>query len=239
MHNYNCFSCDGRKIQGATGPTGTTGPTGSTGATGVTGVTGPTGPTGSTGATGHTGSTGPTGATGATGPTGASFSSLVFNAQMINQEGAGGPNTNQPIGNNNSFIIRSYSLNSGNSVTVTFNVPQDFISSTQPTVIIHFDTQNSAQPSNNVEISLSTIFVPAAGANINISEVVNYSGVIIPVSPASVANSFNHYSLSFTLNQTIAAGDFALISVFRIVPTSGVDFNDRIFLTSIEFRYAN
>ncbi|PGQ34388.1 hypothetical protein COA19_27890, partial [Bacillus thuringiensis] len=183
--------------------------------------------------------TGPTGVTGSTGPTGSAFSSLVFNAQMINQEGSGSPNTNQSIGNNNAFTIRSYSLNSGDNVTVTFNIPQDFISSTQPTVIVHFDTQNSAQIPDNVEISLSAIFVPAAGGNINISGVVNYSGIIVPVSAALVVNSFNHYSVSFTLNQTIAAGDFALISVFRIVPTSGIDFNDHIFLISIEFRYAN
>ncbi|MED1559438.1 hypothetical protein [Bacillus paramycoides] len=185
------------------------------------------------------GPTGVTGITGVTGPTGSAFSSLVFNAQMINQEGSGSPNTNQSIGNNNAFTIRSYSLNSGDNVTVTFNIPQDFISSTQPIVIVHFDTQNSAQLPDNVEISLSAIFVPAAGGNINISGVVNNSGIIVPVSAALVVNSFNHYSVSFTLNQTIAAGDLALISAFRIVPTSGVDFNDHIFLTSIEFRYAN
>ncbi|KWU68187.1 hypothetical protein AWW70_04120 [Bacillus mycoides] len=209
MYHYNCFSCDGRKKQG---PTGSTGPTGAMG---------------------------PTGSTGPTGPTGAIFSSLVFNAQMVNQGGSGTPNTNQLIGSDNAFTIRSYSLNSGENVTVTFNIPQDFISSTQPTVIIHFDTQNSTQPSNNVEISLSVIFVPAAGANINISGVVNYAGIIVPVSPAPVVNSFNHYSVSFTLNQTIAAGDFALISTFRIAPTSGTNFNDHIFLTIIEFRYTN
>ncbi|PGU76916.1 hypothetical protein COD76_27975 [Bacillus cereus] len=158
---------------------------------------------------------------------------------MLSQGGAGTPNTNQSIGNNNAFTIRSYSLNSGDNITVTFNIPQDFIGNIQPTVIIHFYTQNSTQSSNNVEISLSAIFVPAAGANINISEVVNYSGTIVPVSPAPIVNSFNHYSVSFTLNQTIAAGDFALISAFRIVPTSGTDFSDHIFLTSIEFRYAS
>lgn len=259
----------GTGATGSTGSTGATGPTGATGATGAgttgaTGVTGATGATGSTGPTGPAGIVGPTGATGGTGGTGPSqFNSLVFNA--LSMVGGATPsvvflpsgtdiNGISPLTTVTIPFWPLTQLNASGTVSTTFNVPEDFVNTTPPQVVVHFIIDNDSPvtppPANaTVALQLDTIFADpntntTFGFFINDTYQSTEIKQILNVNRSGANSQYRHYSVTYTLGAgvgTINPNAFGILNLTRPngPASSPADtFNNvAIRITSIEFRY--
>jgi hypothetical protein len=246
---------------GATGNTGPTGPTGSTGATGPTGATGNIGLTGATGNTGNTGATGPTGntgATGATGPTGATggcgTGNLFLNAFQMTDNANGNPNITftKVFGTASlSPTLEAWMLEKSSSpqmpITAQFAIPQDIDTASTITLDIHLFINKISGSSGNVanlqiqadyatspqEIGISA---PATG----FSETLTTGNFTItePTGSSGTQQNLNHIVVSVTLDGTkIAGNNWAYLSLIRIAPTSGTEYNKDIYLTIFAIQY--
>ncbi|RTL06684.1 collagen-like protein [Candidatus Dependentiae bacterium] len=238
---------------GPTGDTGNTGPTGNTGATGVTGNTGVTGPTGNTGPTGTTGSTGNTGSTGATGnggtgvitfsPGAMTASNNTLPTSLFNVF----PATNATTTSKNTIAAwRIFSsTGSGNGsvsippVNINFGLPKDFNGAVNPTVEIYFFSRKNnastipsivnwqvyaAYGSSATEMGAAWSEIKTSG-NISITEPFSTGGLVI-------------YRANITLNSvSLAPSSWCQLTVTRIAPTSGTEYNKDLYLSAINFNY--
>ena len=132
------------------------------------------------------------------------------------------------------IVVYAWSLPAGgmHGCTVTMNAPANFANTAgATTVTIHFLTgQESSAQSGQVTFN----FAAMTGTPPNQS-VSSYGAESVSVTSSASSQAFNHYDVTFTLNQLISPNDFLALDVAR-------DFIDNyagtIYLTSIEFKYA-
>ncbi|HSC25159.1 MAG TPA: hypothetical protein VLB80_03010 [Candidatus Babeliales bacterium] len=242
-------------IIGQTGSTGATGSTGVTGATGITGPTGSTGATGSTGVTGATGITGPTGATGATGITGVSGGNQVLlNPYMMADATASNPNitftkvygtaSNSP--SLDAWKI-SISTTTQKPITTQFALPQDLDTASPITLEIHFfinkilgSLGNLANAQINADYAASNMEIGTSAPATGFAETVTTGNFTItePTGSTGLQQNLTHIVTSVTLDGTKMVGkNWAYLSLTRIAPTSGTEYNKDIYLVTYSFKY--
>jgi len=141
------------------------------------------------------------------------------------------PDTNLSLGGN--LGIPAWQLTSTDDFEVSFNVPNDFVNTANQTiVVVHFLTDNTAVAAGNVGLQLGGLFTAIGGTT---GTPVTYTTTVTGVSNSSSDTTYHAYDAVFTLNQTIAAEDFALLYV--TLNSATTTYNQPIYLTSMEFRY--
>jgi hypothetical protein len=240
---------------GATGETGSTGPTGATGntgATGVTGQTGPTGPTGNTGATGATGSTGATGATGSSASCG--LNQILINVFMMSNNNSGNPDTSF----NNVYAtgasapgLNAWSINPStsaqNPIDAQFAIPND-LDTTQPvTLEIHFfinaiggSSGNQANVQVRADYAPSGVEIGTIAPATGFDETVTSGNFTItePTGSGGGQQNLRHITTTVTLNGALMAGNnWGYITLTRITPTSGTEYNRDIYVAMYVIKY--
>ena len=179
---------------------------------------------------------------------------MIINPYMMANNASENPNTTftKVYGTTgNAPSLDAWSVNESgmgqDPINTQFALPQDLDTASPITVDIHFFVDvvggSSGNQANvqiradyaaaNVEIGLSA---PATG----FAETVTSGNFTItePTGSAGAQQNLTHTTTTVTLNGALMVGkNWAYLSLTRIAPTSGIEYNRDIFLAIFDFKY--
>jgi hypothetical protein len=145
------------------------------------------------------------------------------------------PDATLPILGTSNVKIKAWTMHppGAHSYSLSFNIPVDFVN-TSSHVILHFVTQFNIIPLiGDVDIQLNAIFVDPRNTISSVN--LPISKIVLGVTSPAMMETYIHYEARFALNQQINPNDFAFLTFSRNL---GDTYNDNLYLTSVEFRYA-